>query len=176
MVSMNNVWMNEWQACSGKWLTPFSAAAVRWQKLLDVAFFTSSRARPCILPEGVLSIYSTCQGFMTWDVIRPPSRCSKWMCISQPVTCTHICLAGDEKWKPGGCRAAIGHTMLSATIYPDCSSQTGLWLQVAPFIVPGGAFIQGFYLYMKGEEITPMELSWVQCVFQVRANRVALIF
>lgn len=34
-------------------------------------------------------------------------------------------------------------------------------------------FIQGFYLYMKGEEITPMELSWVQCVFYVR---VALIF
>lgn len=92
---------------------------------------------------------------MTWDVIRPPSRCGKWMCISQTVMCSHICLAGDEKWKPAGCRAVVGHTMLSAAIYPDCSPQTGIWLQVAPFIVPGGArqLIRSFkdYIYIWKE-------------------------
>lgn len=64
-------------------------------------FFTSSRTHSFILPLGILSIYSMCHGFMMWDVIRPPSRCSKWMCISLTVTCIHICLATAEKWKAG---------------------------------------------------------------------------
>lgn len=53
-----------------------------------LVFFTASRSHFYIQPEGLWQIM--CQGFMMWDVIGPPSWWSKWMCISQTVTSTHL--------------------------------------------------------------------------------------
>lgn len=108
----------------------------------------------------------------------------QWMCISQTVTCTHICLARDEKWKLVVCRTAIGHATLLAVIYPDYGSQTQLWLQVAPFTAPvglhspGGARqrIHSFKDYIYIWKNTSLRSSAAQCVFYVQDNRVALIF
>lgn len=86
---------NHWGA---KWLTRIFQLQRKLAKTFFLVLFTASGSHFYIQPEGLWQIM--CQGFMMWDVIGPPSWWSKWMCISQTVTSTHL-LSSRWKWKCG---------------------------------------------------------------------------
>lgn len=175
---MNNLWMNERQAGSGKWLTPFSPAAVRRRELLDVAFFHKqqnsflhSALRDSVNLQYVSWIYDVRRNKATQPVRQMNVH------ISDGDMHTHLL---SWRWKMKARRMSrshrphdvIGHN-LSRLQFSNRALTSSSTIDSSWRCEAADPFIHGLYLYMKGEEITPMELSWVQCVFYVR---VALIF
>lgn len=81
---------------------------------------------------------------------------------------------GDRPRDVTGCNLSwlwFSNTALtsSCTIHSSCRTTFSWTCETAD------TFIQGLYLYVE-EYVTPIQRSWVQCVFYVQDNRVALIF